>query len=114
MFFAGIYRPSKDDIEKPEVSIVTTGANKPMEKVHDRMPVILGSQNAAMAWLREDDKNSLDELMQPAVYNALKGDTITVLISTSPYASFTCVLRRVNQHVTPQTNSSEVIARLSK
>ncbi len=56
MFLAGIYRNSKDESEKPEVSVVTTEANKAMSKVHDRMPVILGSQNAAMAWLQDDDK----------------------------------------------------------
>ena len=35
------------------------------------MPVILGSHNAAMAWIQDNDRESLDELMQPAGNDAL-------------------------------------------
>ena len=55
----------------PEVSIVTTCANTAMGKVHDRMPVILNSSNAASAWVQDADRDSLDELMQPAGDDAL-------------------------------------------
>ena len=71
MFFAGIYRKPKNDDESFEVSIITTRANEAMSKVHDRMPVILGSHNAAMAWIQDNDRESLDELMQPAGEEAL-------------------------------------------
>lgn len=71
MFFAGIYRKPRNDDESFEVSIITTRANEAMSKVHDRMPVILGSHNAAMAWIQDNDRESLDELMQPAGEDAL-------------------------------------------
>jgi len=71
MFFAGIYNKPKDPEEPLEVSIVTTRANESMAMVHDRMPVILSSHNAAMAWIQEDDRDSLNELMQPAQNDAL-------------------------------------------
>jgi len=51
----GIYRRSKEENEPAEVSIVTTSANKAMSDVHDRMPVILSSQNAAMSWIQESE-----------------------------------------------------------
>ena len=90
MFFAGIYRPSKDD-EKPEVSIVTTEANQAMSKVHDRMPVMLTSQNQAMAWIQEDDRDSLDELMQPAANNALKFTEISDYVNKSSNEGPECI-----------------------
>ena len=71
MFFAGIYRKPRNDDESFEVSIITTRANEAMSKVHDRMPVILGSHNAALAWIQDNDRESLDELMQPAGEDAL-------------------------------------------
>ncbi|MDC0434419.1 SOS response-associated peptidase [bacterium] len=72
MFFAGIYRPAKEASAKSEVSIITTEANVSMSEVHDRMPVILSSENQVMAWLQDADQLSLDELMQPAEENFLK------------------------------------------
>jgi len=71
MFFGAIYRRSKDEDTAAEVSIVTTSANDAMSKIHDRMPVILTSQNAAMAWIQESDRQSVDVLMQPASNDAL-------------------------------------------
>ena len=66
MFFAALYRGSRDASDLPEVSIVTTEANQSMADVHDRMPVILDSTNAAMSWLQDDDNDSLNQLMKPA------------------------------------------------
>jgi len=91
MFFAGIYRPSKDNDEKPEVSIVTTEANQAMSKVHDRMPVMLTSQNQAMAWIQEDDRDSLDELMQPAANNALKFTVVSDYVNKSSNEGPECI-----------------------
>lgn len=71
MFFAGIYKERKDDTGKHEVIIITTAANDAMSQVHNRMPVILSSQNEARAWIQEADKDSLTELMQPASNDAL-------------------------------------------
>lgn len=71
MLMAAIYRPASK-AQKPEVSIITTQANTVMSDVHDRMPVILNSSNQVMAWLQDADRESLDELMQPAPDNSLK------------------------------------------
>ena len=91
MFFAGLYRNSRDEAEKPEVSVVTTEANQAMSKVHDRMPAILNSQNAAMAWLQEDDKDSLDELMRPAANNALKFTEVGSYVNKSTNEGPECI-----------------------
>lgn len=81
MFFAGIYRKRAEENEKPEMSIMTTEANGAMSAVHDRMPVILTSQNAAMAWLQDDNKSTLDQLMQPT------DDAALTLIQVSEYVN---------------------------
>ncbi len=91
MFLAGIYRESKEEAEKPEVSVVTTEANQAMSKVHDRMPVILVSQNAAMAWLQDDEKDSLNELMQPAANNALKFTEVSSCVNKSTNEEPECI-----------------------
>ena len=91
MFLAGIYRESKDEAEKPEVSVVTTEASQAMSKVHDRMPVILGSQNAAMTWLQGDEKDSLDELMWPAANNALKFTEVGSYVNKSTNEGAECI-----------------------
>lgn len=91
MFFAGIYRRSKDAAEKPEMSIMTTEANTVMSEVHDRMPVILGSQNAAMAWLQEDDKATLDQLMQPTDNAALRFTQVSDFVNKSTNEGPECI-----------------------
>ena len=91
MFFAGIYRESKDKSKLPEVSVVTTDANKAMSKVHDRMPVLFTSQNAAMAWLQDDDRDSLDKLMQPCFNNALKFTQVSDYVNNSRHEGPECI-----------------------
>lgn len=71
MFLAGIFKESKEGDRTSEVSIITTAANDAMQHVHDRMPVILSSQNEAMAWLKESDRDSITELMQTTRNNTL-------------------------------------------
>jgi len=90
MFFAGIYRKAKDE-EPCEVSIVTTSANDSMGNVHDRMPVILTSQNAAMAWIQETDRESLDELMQPAQNDALVFTQVSDYVNKSSNDGPECI-----------------------
>jgi putative SOS response-associated peptidase YedK len=93
MFFAGIYRKPKDEQADPlcEVSIVTTSANEAMSDVHDRMPVILSSQNAAMAWLLENDRETLDELMQPASNDALLFTQVSDYVNKSTNEGPECI-----------------------
>jgi len=91
MFFAGIYRRSKDENDAAEVSIITTAANKSMSEVHDRMPVILTSQNAAMAWIQENDRDTLDELMQPAGNDALVFTQVSDYVNKSTNEGAQCI-----------------------
>jgi len=96
MFFAGIYRRSKVENEPAEVSIVTTGANKAMSDVHDRMPVILSSQNAAMAWVQENEQETIDELMQPANEDALKVTQVSDYVNKSTNEGDKCIAPAVS------------------
>ena len=91
MFFAGIYRPSKDKRKKPEVSVITTEANKSMSKVHDRMPVVLTSKNAQLAWLTDDDRASLDKLMKPAFNNALSFTKVSNYVNNTRNEGPDCI-----------------------
>ena len=91
MFFAGIYKKSKDEDANAEVTIVTTAANKAMSAVHDRMPVILTSDNAALAWIQENDRDSLDELIQPADNNALVFTQVSEYVNKSTHEGMQCI-----------------------
>jgi len=63
---AGIWETWKDAEGKPvySFSIITTKANPLVEKIHDRMPVILRPQDEE-AWLKEKDENTLKKLLVP-------------------------------------------------
>ncbi len=91
MFFAGIYKRAKNDGEKPECSVVTTASNDSMSLVHDRMPVILDSQNAAMAWLQESDSASLKELMTAASNEALHFTEVSQYVNKSSNEGPECI-----------------------
>lgn len=91
MFFAGIYKHSGDLSQKPEVSVITTSANNAMSEVHDRMPVIFTSNNAAMAWLQESDQSTLIELMTPASNDALLFMQVSSYVNKSSNEGPECV-----------------------
>jgi putative SOS response-associated peptidase YedK len=71
--FAGIW-DDWHDAEGHEIrtySIITTGPNKEMAKIHNRMPVILDKANEN-TWLTEAlDKDIIAELLQPSPDNSL-------------------------------------------
>lgn len=66
--FAGIYSVWYDVENRPlySFSIMTTGPNKDMEPIHDRMPVILHPDTEAL-WLdrRISERELLAELLVP-------------------------------------------------
>jgi putative SOS response-associated peptidase YedK len=95
MFFAGIYKQAKDDLHKAEVSVITTSANDAMSQVHDRMPVILNSHNAAMAWLQDGDKASLTELMTPASNETLRFTEVSSYVNKSSNEGPECIEPKV-------------------
>ena len=81
MLLAAVYRGGSDVSDLPQVSIVTTQANQSMAAVHDRMPVILTTSNAAMSWLQDDSQDSLDQLMKPV------DDTVLQFVKVSSYVN---------------------------
>lgn len=91
MFFAGIYKVPKDELQKPEVSVITTSANEAMSVIHDRMPVILNSHNAALAWLQESDKDSLTALMAPVGNETLRFNEVSSYVNKSSNEGPECV-----------------------
>jgi len=76
MFIAGLYQPpssntSNDAPDRAQVCSVTVESNKVMGKVHHRMPVILGPEDA-LTWIQPNDRETLDRLMVPASNDALE------------------------------------------
>lgn len=70
MFFAGVY--DIDHEGEPHFSIMTTGPNKEMRDIHNRMPVILEGDKK-YAWLEaDDDTQFLEELLAPLPDGSLK------------------------------------------
>lgn len=67
-------------VETTDFALLTTAANDEMARVHDRMPVII-SPDKAGAWLLDDDRDNLDELMQPA------GNDYLSFRQVSPYVN---------------------------
>jgi putative SOS response-associated peptidase YedK len=61
--FAGIYSEDKDG--NHAYSIMTTGPNKEMSSIHNRMPVILQDDDHEEAWLTADEDDVITDLMRP-------------------------------------------------
>ncbi len=89
MFLAGIYKATGDG--KPEVSIITTAANDAMSQIHDRMPVIFTTQDEAMAWLQESDKQTQTQLMRPASNDALVFTPVSDYVNKSTNEGVECI-----------------------
>lgn len=66
MLFAGLYWffKSKEGQLLPYFVILTTAANKDIESIHDRMPVIL-SEDQKKHWLYESNTSNLMQYFQP-------------------------------------------------
>ncbi len=69
---AGIWETWKDGEGKPvhTFSIITTEPNALMEKIHNRMPVIL-PREIEKAWLKEDDPAALKSMLRPFEANLM-------------------------------------------
>ena len=70
---------------------MTTAANKAMSAVHDRMPVVLTSDNAALAWIKENDRETLDELIQPGDNNTLVFTQVSEYVNKSTHEGAQCI-----------------------
>lgn len=96
MSVAGVWEhwESKETGEKVNsFSIITTSANDFMEKIHDRMPVILSKKDEE-AWLdpENNDVAKLKKLLKPCASSLLDAYEISTLIN-SPKNNFSDVLR---------------------
>lgn len=74
MLFAGLYdvAPGTEGTSRVSFTIVTTRANGTMEQIHDRMPVILSDDDAAL-WLDPDLDaiEPLEHLLEPSDDDAI-------------------------------------------
>jgi len=74
MLFAGLYDEARgiDDDPLESYAIITTNANGPMSRLHDRMPVILDPGDVE-EWLDHDlaEMEPLEHLLQPADDDAI-------------------------------------------
>lgn len=83
---AGIWEHwvSKDDGEEVNsFSIITTSANSLMEKIHDRMPVILNDE-ALDEWLDPENQDTvkLQKLLKPCPAHWLKAVEVTTMVNS--------------------------------
>ena len=62
--FGGLYEINSETGEM-FMSILTTGPNKKMQKIHHRMPVILDNEEFKN-WFISDDRDEINFMMQPA------------------------------------------------
>lgn len=93
---AGIWETWQDAEDRPlhTFSIITTNPNSLMEKIHNRMPVILAAENET-DWLHENDERKLQKLLVPC--NPAKMEA---------YA----ISKKVNS---PANNNSEIIQQVA-
>ena len=80
---AGIYTTSKDENgdEMPHYAILTTHANALMQRVHERIPVIL-EQEAEDDWVSDEiDEHAMVGLFKPYKVKGLKKDEISSLVN---------------------------------
>lgn len=80
--FAGIWDTWKqiDGKEINSFAIITTDANKVVEPVHDRMPVILEKEHFN-TWLQNNDVNKLKPLLEPIAATRLKKYRVPELVN---------------------------------
>lgn len=94
--FAGIWTTWYDEDDKPEHSfaIVTTEANPMMERIHDRMPVILDEKDFE-AWLDPEfqDVPLLKNLLQPYRHKDLVAYPVGIYVNRPQNNGEQCIER---------------------
>jgi putative SOS response-associated peptidase YedK len=85
---AGIYQISKDGVM--QCCVITTEANKLMQPIHDRMPVVI-PQEAMGDWLDSEDTNVIDGLMRPADAGALKMVRVSKYVNNARNEGEECI-----------------------
>jgi len=93
--FAGLWSAwvSPESTEIETFTIITTGANKVVKPIHDRMPVIMG-HNSMGAWLSQTTKvNELQELLIPCPDDQMQGYPVSKLINSPKNNEAKCIER---------------------
>ncbi len=91
MALAGLWEPP-DGADPPTFCIVTTTANRVVGEVHDRMPVILTGESAAL-WFGDSPLNSaeLAQLTLPAADGLLRARRVDPYVNNSRHEGPRCV-----------------------
>ena len=85
----GIYQVSKEG--ELQCCIVTTAANEAMSQIHQRMPVILSSDNM-QDWLHSTDQTQINYLMQPAPSNWITVQKVSDYVNDARHEGEKCIL----------------------
>jgi len=91
--FAGIYQHSLGAAgEFTGCAVITTEPNELMREIHDRMPVILDSEDYG-AWLdpKQNDLGKLKELLKPCVSECLLAHPVSTRVNNARYDDPSCV-----------------------
>lgn len=67
-------------------SIITTGANEFIRRIHDRMPVILDESRQFQEWLEQDDAPGLKKLLRPYC-GELEAHPVSAAVNSAGYDS---------------------------
>lgn len=83
--FAGLWETWERNGDFLETTtIITTDANDLVEGIHDRMPVILESENES-TWLEEDDPDELHALLDPFDSGAMEASPVSTKVNDPGY-----------------------------
>lgn len=84
----GIYQISTDGVL--QCCVVTTAANKLMQPIHGRMPVVVAAE-AMGDWLNSEDRKVVDQLMQSPEEGVLKKIRVTKYVNNARNEGEKCI-----------------------
>ena len=91
-FFAGLWR-AETAISPPAFVIITTAPNELLAPIHDRMPVILGDDDRAQAWLGDEPLGAakIDELCAPFPAAAMRSHRVSPRMNSARHEGPDCI-----------------------
>ena len=87
-----VWKNKQTDEVVQSCTIITTAANKFMQPLHDRMPVILDADNRQL-WLDKEfeDRSHLESLLQPLAEDALRKRPVNKIVNRPINDSPECI-----------------------
>ncbi len=86
MFMAGIWdKWGSGSDTRTTFSIITTGPNEEMAALHNRMPLILPSEEAQAMWLSDMSSETLGTLLRPPANDLLRMYRVSERLNTVAY-----------------------------